>query len=207
MATSMAAGSGAGAAASAATGTAASPPTARQPAEYRRRRGVPWSGRKNLGHPALKALHDDRTLGERVADRVARFGGSWPFIFLFLGLIFAWMVLNTLFLARVIHHKQFDPYPYIALNLMLSALAGLQAPVILMSQNRSAARDELLAAHHYTEGRKIEGFSAAQQKLLESNTDLTQQIHDLLVANTDLTQRVHDLTEKIHQLIGRGNRT
>ena len=170
----------------------------------RRRAGVPWSGRKNLGHPTLRKLHDDRTRGERVADSVAHFGGSWPFIFLFLGLIFAWMVLNTVFLARVLDHKQFDPYPYIALNLMLSALAGLQAPVILMSQNRAAARDEALAAHHYSEGRKIESLAATHKELLQANTEITQQVHDLLVANTDLTRQVHVLAEKIHQVIDRG---
>jgi uncharacterized membrane protein len=169
-----------------------------------RRTGVPWSGRRNLGHPAIKAFHDDRTLGERVADNVAHFGGSWPFIFVFLGLIFAWMVLNTVFLARVIGHKQFDPYPYIALNLMLSALAGLQAPIIMMSQNRAAAKDEALAAHHYTEGRRIESLAATHRKLLQANTDLTQQVHDLLVANTDLTKQVHNLAERIHGLVGRG---
>ncbi|HYU92629.1 MAG TPA: DUF1003 domain-containing protein, partial [Actinomycetota bacterium] len=84
----------------------------------------------------MKEVHEDRTFGERVADAVAKFGGSWPFIFVFLGLILAWMVLNAVFLARLLHHKQFDPYPFIALNLVLSALAGLQAPIIMMSQNR-----------------------------------------------------------------------
>jgi uncharacterized membrane protein len=185
------------------TGTADGASTGGGPGT-RRRVGGPWSGRTNLGHPTLRKLHDERTRGERVADSVAHFGGSWPFIFVFLGLIFAWMVLNTVFLARVLGHKQFDPYPYIALNLMLSALAGLQAPVILMSQNRAAARDEALAAHHYTESRKIESLVAAHQKLLQANTDLTQQVHDLLVANTDLTRQVHALAEKIHRVIERG---
>lgn len=140
----------------------------------RRRQFYPWSGVRDMRHPAIRKAHDDRTVGERVADQIASFGGSWPFIFAFLGLIFAWMVLNTLLLARVLGHKQFDPYPYIALNLMLSALAGLQAPVILMSQNRSAARDEALAGHHYEESQKLE-------RLLEANTDLTRQVHELTV--------------------------
>jgi len=158
----------------------------------------------NLGHPALKAIHDDRTLGERVADNIAHFGGSWPFIFTFLGLIFCWMVLNTVLLARIIEHKQFDPYPYIALNLMLSALAGLQAPIIMMSQNRAAVKDAVLADHHYREGQEIERLATSQQELLTANTDLTQQVHDLLVANTDLTRQVHSLAEKIHSLVERG---
>lgn len=138
----------------------------------------PWRHPQTL-HPALKAADDNRTLGERVADEIASFGGSWPFIFIFLGLIAIWMVVNTLFLQHVLHHKAFDPYPYIALNLVLSGLAGIQAPIIMMSQNRAAARDEILASHHYDETHKID---------------------DLLTSNTELTEKVHDLTQKIHQL-------
>ena len=144
------------------------------------RRWFPWSAHDH-GHPEIKRLDDDRTSGERVADSVARFGGSWPFIFLFLGLIASWMVLNTLLLARVIHGKQFDPYPYIALNLALSAMAGLQAPIIMMSQNRAAARDETLAAHHYEESKKMEVLLENQRRILQENTDLTQQVHELTV--------------------------
>ena len=141
---------------------------------------------KGHAHPTLQAMHDSRTLGERVADRIASFGGSWPFIFLFLGLIFCWMLLNTLLLARALHHKQFDPYPYIALNLMLSALAGLQAPIIMMSQNRAAKKDAALAAHHYAEGVKTEALLRSTRELLDANTDLTKQVHDLAV-------QIHDL--------------
>src|SRR5207245_9770226 len=129
-------------------------------------RGCPWSGQHDHRHPAIEKSFDDRTVGERVADNVARFGGSWPFIFLFLGLIVGWMVINAILIQRVIHGKAFDAYPFIALNLILSALAGLQAPIIMMSQNRAAARDEALAAHHYEEGQKME-------QLLEPNTELT----------------------------------
>jgi uncharacterized membrane protein len=143
----------------------------------------PWRHPRTHEHPVLQAAHDDRTLGERVADEIASFGGSWPFIFIFLGLIIAWMVINTLLIQHVAHGKAFDPYPYIALNLVLSALAGIQAPIIMMSQNRAAARDELLASHHYDETQAID-------KLLQANTDLTQQVHDL-------TQKVHLLTEHL----------
>lgn len=140
----------------------------------------PWHrGAVRPAHPALQRVHDDRTFGERVADQMASFGGSWPFIFVFAGLILAWAVLNTVVLARLIHHKPFDPYPYIALNLVLSALAGLQAPVIMMSQNRAAARDEALAEHHYDE---------------------TQKIDHLLRVNTELTEKVRQLSERIHAL-------
>jgi uncharacterized membrane protein len=143
----------------------------------------PWRhARPAQAHPALQRVEDNRTVGEKVADEIASFGGSWPFIFIFLGLILVWMLVNTLLIGHIIHGKAFDPYPYIALNLVLSGLAGIQAPIIMMSQNRAAARDEALAQHHYEE---------------------TQKIDSLLQANTDLTQEVHDLTEKVHALTQR----
>jgi uncharacterized membrane protein len=94
-----------------------------------------------------RELEENRRLGERVADRIAAFGGSWTFILLFLAVLVAWVVLNSLVLAR--RGEAFDPYPYILLNLFLSMIAALQAPVIMMSQNRMAARDRLEAAHDY----------------------------------------------------------
>ena len=150
----------------------------------------PWRHPQAHGHPALKAAHDDRTLGERVADKIASFGGSWPFIFIFLGIIVGWMIINTVVIGQVMHGKSFDPYPYIALNLLLSGLVGLQAPIIMMSQNRAAARDELLAQHHYEETVTID-------TLLKQNTELTQQVHEL-------TQKVHKLTEHLCSTSGIG---
>ncbi len=97
---------------------------------------------------------DTRTLGERAADRIATFGGSWPFIGIAFVLLLAWVVLNSVILAR--RGEAFDPYPYILLNLCLSMLAALQAPVIMMSQNRQAARDRLEAAHDYEVNLKAE---------------------------------------------------
>jgi uncharacterized membrane protein len=127
-----------------------------------------------------------------VADRVAGFGGSWPFIFLYLGTIGVWVLLNTVVLARLVHGEAFDPYPYIALNLVLSALAGLQAPVILMSQNRASARDEALAEHHYEEGQQVERVLDGQVALLEENTRLTREVHGLAREIRDLTARIHE---------------
>jgi len=85
------------------------------------------------------------TLGERVADRVAQFGGSWRFIGLFGGILVVWMVINAWVLAT----HPFDPYPFILLNLVLSTLAALQAPVIMMSQNRQAHKDRMHAQQDY----------------------------------------------------------
>lgn len=83
---------------------------------------------------------DSLTLGQRVADRVAAFGGSWLFIGLFFFLIFIWMVINSYLLAS---DTAFDPYPYILLNLGLSSLAAFQAPIIMMSQNRQNEKDRI----------------------------------------------------------------
>lgn len=92
------------------------------------------------------------TLGERVADQVAAFGGSWTFISSFAVIILVWVILNTA--ALFAHH--FDPYPYILLNLFLSMIAAIQAPVIMMSQNRQAAKDRLQADQDYQVNLKAE---------------------------------------------------
>lgn len=95
---------------------------------------------------------DDRSFGERVADDVARFGGSWMFIGGFLLCLALWVVINVWLLKA----RPFDPYPFIFLNLLLSMLAALQAPVIMMSQNRQAARDRAAAEHDYAVNLKAE---------------------------------------------------
>jgi uncharacterized membrane protein len=94
--------------------------------------------------PALR--HDERTFGDRLADRVAAVGGSWGFIIAFGLILVAWMGWNE---ATKGGHLAFDPYPFIFLNLMLSMVAAVQAPVIMMSQNRAAARDRQGAEHDY----------------------------------------------------------
>lgn len=99
--------------------------------------------------PMLKA---QLTLGERVADRVARLGGSWTFIGLCLLFLFAWIAYNYAATGR----HAFDPYPFIFLNLMLSMVAALQAPVIMMSQNRQSATDRQMAVHDYEVNLKAE---------------------------------------------------
>jgi CRP/FNR family cyclic AMP-dependent transcriptional regulator len=97
--------------------------------------------------------HADRlTFGERIADQVASFGGSWTFILTFGAVLVLWMTANAVFLAS----RPFDPYPFILLNLVLSALASIQAPVIMMSQNRQAAKDRLKADLDYQVDLKAE---------------------------------------------------
>lgn len=92
------------------------------------------------------------SLGERMADRIASFGGSWSFLFCFSGVLSIWIVVNSL----VMFYRPFDPYPYILLNLILSCLASVQAPIIMMSQNRTEARDRLRSQHDYQVNLKAE---------------------------------------------------
>jgi uncharacterized membrane protein len=92
------------------------------------------------------------TFGERLADRFADFAGSWTFIILFFSVLIAWIAINTFILV----FRPFDPYPFILLNLVLSCLAAIQAPIIIMSQNRQEARDRLQAQHDYQVNLKAE---------------------------------------------------
>ncbi|MDP4220861.1 MAG: DUF1003 domain-containing protein [Bacteroidota bacterium] len=100
-----------------------------------------------------KVFSDQMTFGQRVADKVAAFGGSWTFILIFGSILLIWVLANSFFLAQP---QVFDPYPYILLNLFLSMIAALQAPVIMMSQNRQAARDRLEANNDYQVNLKSE---------------------------------------------------
>lgn len=98
------------------------------------------------------AFESDLTAGQKLADRIAAFGGSWAFLTLFGAVIFSWMFVNSFVLAT----RPFDPYPFILLNLLLSCLAAIQAPVIMMSQNRQEARDRARATHDYQINLKAE---------------------------------------------------
>lgn len=124
----------------------------------------------------------EETFGERLADRVARLGGSWGFIIVATGLLLAWVVANTLILEGV--WRGFDPYPFIFLNLILSMVAALQAPVILMSQNRQATRDRLAATMDYEINLKAEiEIMSLHDKLDRIRVDhLAAQIADLGIA-------------------------
>ncbi|MEG8023726.1 DUF1003 domain-containing protein [Sphingomonas aurantiaca] len=93
-------------------------------------------------------LADERaTVGERLSDRVAAVGGSWGFIIAFTAVLVGWMILNSDILTQF--GRAFDPYPYIFLNLLLSTVAAIQAPIIMMSQNRQSAKDRLAASLDY----------------------------------------------------------
>jgi uncharacterized membrane protein len=99
-----------------------------------------------------KEFEGELTFGQKLADKVAELGGSWTFIIIFLALLLGWCALNTYILLN----RAFDPYPYIFLNLMLSTIAAVQAPLIMMSQNRQTAKDRLVAQHDYEVNLKAE---------------------------------------------------
>ena len=120
--------------------------------------------------------------GDRLADRVAAVGGSWGFITVFTLVLFGWMVLNSEVLQRF--GLAFDPYPFIFLNLMLSTLAAVQAPIIMMSQNRQAAKDRLTASVDY------EINLRAELEIMRLHEKLDQ-------------MRFHELREKVDELCDR----
>ncbi|MFL6596135.1 MAG: DUF1003 domain-containing protein, partial [Chthoniobacterales bacterium] len=100
----------------------------------------------------MKNIERKLTFGERLSDHIATFGGSWRFIISFGAVLLLWIAAN----AFVFMNKGFDPYPFILLNLILSCLAAIQAPIIMMSQNRSEARDRLRAENDYKVNLKAE---------------------------------------------------
>jgi uncharacterized membrane protein len=124
------------------------------------------------------------TLGQRLADRMASFGGSWTFIILFMTVLIVWILINTVALLS----KQFDPYPYILLNLVLSCLAAIQAPVILMSQNRQAEIDRQTQISDYEINLKAE----LEIELLHHKMDLlrTREIERLTHIIEELSERL-----------------
>ena len=112
------------------------------------------------------------TLGQRAADAIAKFAGSWAFIFAFTGVLILWMVVNTLLAA-----KAFDPYPFILLNLVLSCVAAIQAPLIMMSQNRQEEKDRRRAENDYKVNLKTEIM--IDELYTKMNRILAQQEHIL----------------------------
>ena len=110
--------------------------------------------RSHISRNVYQDFAEQLTFGQRLADKVAAFGGSWTFISIFAIVLVIWVLLNSFIL--ITYNESFDPYPYILLNLVLSMLAAIQAPVILMSQNRQAYKDRLSAEHDYEVNLKAE---------------------------------------------------
>ena len=141
-------------------------------------------------HPGVRS-GNQLSRGERAADRMRNMMGSWPFVFCFFAVMIAWALVNTILLARVLHHKSFDPYPYILLNLFLSMLAGVQAAALLIAAKRADAISTEIAIHteHNTDDIKT---------LIQENTSLTAQVKK----NTDLLDEIHAHVTTIGKKLG-----
>lgn len=126
------------------------------------------------------------TFGERLADRVAAIGGSWFFIMGFAAFLVAWAFLNTVVLAA----RAFDPFPFIFLNLMLSMLAALQAPVIMMSQNRQAAKDRFEARLDYETNLRSEAEIAGLHAKIDALAADVERLVALQVGSMDATDDI-----------------
>ena len=121
------------------------------------------------------------TLGQRAADAIAKFAGSWAFIFAFTGVLILWMVVNTILASNA-----FDPYPFILLNLVLSCVAAIQAPLIIMSQNRQEEKDRRRAENDYKVNLKTE-------IMIE---DLHDKVNAILAKQSALEKKLQEQEEK-----------
>lgn len=150
------------------------------------------AGWQNLWHkhPGVRS-GDQLTLGERSADRMRNMMGSWPFVFAFFAVMILWAAVNTWLLQRVLHHKAFDPYPYILLNLFLSMLAGVQAAALLIAAKRADAISSEIATH-------TERNTDDIKTLIQENTTLTAQVK----TNTDLLDEIHRHVANIGRKVG-----
>ena len=136
-------------------------------------------------------IDEELTLGQRMADLIATFGGSWTFIISFFLFLFSWIILN----AFVLGNHQYDPYPFILLNLILSCLAAIQAPIIMMSQNRQEQKDRERAEHDY----KINLKAELEIKLLSEKVDhlIVQQNKKLLEIQELQLDYLNDVLNKL----------
>src|SRR5580693_9407928 len=130
-------------------------------------------------HPGVRSC-DALSLGERAADRMRNMMGSWPFVFSFFAVMITWALVNTLLFEHILHHKAFDPYPYILLNLFLSMLAGVQAAALLIAAKRADAISSEIAIHTEKNTDDLKG-------LVNDNTSLTE----LVKRSTDLLEEIH----------------
>ena len=129
---------------------------------------------------------ENYTLGQRAADTIAKFAGSWAFIFSFTGVLVLWMVVNVILAA-----KAFDPYPFILLNLVLSCVAAIQAPLIMMSQNRQEEKDRRRAENDYKVNLKTE-------ILIE---DLYDKVNTILAKQLEMERQLQAESKKYEESI------
>jgi len=144
-------------------------------------------------------LADDRTYSDRLADKVAAVGGSWAFIGGFSACLALWIVFNV---GLRPFHLSFDPYPFIFLNLILSTVAAIQAPVIMMSQNRQATKDRLNAAHDYLVNLRAELAIMRLHAKLDALRE--QEMVEILRCNTETLEILKAQVERMAEERGQG---
>jgi uncharacterized membrane protein len=140
-----------------------------------------------LSENIQEEIEAELTFGQHIADKVASFGGSWTFIITFFSFILIWILINLYFISK----KPFDPYPFILLNLLLSCLAAIQAPIIMMSQNRQEQKDRQRSEHDY----KINLKAELEIKLLSEKIDhllahQNKKLLDIQVLQTDYLEGI-----------------
>ncbi|RUV28066.1 DUF1003 domain-containing protein [Mesorhizobium sp. M5C.F.Ca.IN.020.32.2.1] len=149
--------------------------------------------RTTISKDTNKAVAFHQTFGDRLADTIARIGGSWSFILAFIAFLILWASGNVWLLSR----DAFDPYPFIFLNLILSMIAALQAPVIMMAQNRQAERDRIDAAHDYEVNLKAEiEIMALHEKLDELRHSQIVGMRDEIVQLAEQVKRIDEILSK-----------
>ncbi len=148
---------------------------------------------QNLLHPPEEQL----TTGQKISDKVARFGGSWTFIISFMIFLGAWIIFNVLALGIF----KFDPYPFILMNLILSSIAALQAPIIMMSQNRQEEKDRQQSENDYLINLKAE----MQIRSLHQKIDLLEQeqIKTLFDAQAKQLEMLSQINAKLNKLLNK----
>lgn len=145
---------------------------------------------ENLLHPPIETM----TVGQKVSDKVARFGGSWSFIITFMVILIVWIAFN----ATLPKADQFDPFPFILMNLILSCIAALQAPIIMMSQNRQEEKDRKQNVNDYMINMKAEmEIKALHQKIDLLLEDEIRVLFDSQAKQLDMLKRIEEKINKI----------
>jgi len=151
---------------------------------------------KSIVEELLNPASETITTGESIADRVASFGGSWKFIIIFGGLVIAWILFN----AVAVGVFKFDPYPFILMNLVLSCIAALQAPVIMMSQNRKEEKDRKRAENDYLVNLKAEmEIRSLHQKIDLLLEEQIKMLFDTQAQQMAMIKEVHAMLAKLNQ--------
>jgi len=153
-----------------------------------------FKDRLHISRNAIKECETQYSFGQRLADKVASFGGSWAFIGLFGGILLVWNGMNSFVLLK--WDDAFDPYPYILLNLMLSMVAAFQAPVLMMSQNRQTEKDRADAEHDYEVNLKAElEIMSLHEKIDQLRQEHFERLFALQQEQLDMLKKMLEMRE------------